>query len=131
MAPPTFPTTAIQKKENNPKNIFSSLSMTMAKQNHHHQRHQQEAQNSGKRQKKWDKDFELEEEDPHDKYFEEDDNYESSSELPLKPALFYPMTPTSFVVSDALEPDCPVIYVNKVFESYTGYLAHEVLGRNW
>ncbi|KAM3705478.1 hypothetical protein ACJW31_03G083500 [Castanea mollissima] len=108
--------------------------MAMTKQNHHHQhqQHQQQAaQSSGKRLKKWDKDFELEEEDPHDQYYEEDDNYESnSSELPLKPALFYPMTPTSFVVSDALEPDCPVIYVNKVFEFYTGYLAHEVLGRN-
>nr|AML78001.1 putative LOV domain-containing protein [Viola canadensis] len=42
----------------------------------------------------------------------------------------YPTAPTAFVVSDALEHDFPVIYVNKVFEMYTGYGAHEVLGRN-
>jgi hypothetical protein len=54
------------------------------------------------------------------------------SELPLKPDLFfYPTTPTSFVVADALESDFPIIYVNKVFEISTGYRAHEALGRNW
>lgn len=54
------------------------------------------------------------------------------SELPLeKGFFFYPSTPTSFVVSDALEPDFPIIYVNKVFEISTGYRADEVLGRNW
>ncbi|PKA52195.1 Adagio-like protein 3 [Apostasia shenzhenica] len=37
----------------------------------------------------------------------------------------------SFVVSDALEPEFPIIYVNAVFESATGYRADEVLGRNW
>ncbi|CAJ2676054.1 unnamed protein product [Trifolium pratense] len=53
------------------------------------------------------------------------------SELPLKPDLFfYPTTPTSFVVADALESDFPIIYVNKVFEISTGYRAHEALGRN-
>jgi flavin-binding kelch repeat F-box protein 1 len=41
------------------------------------------------------------------------------------------MTPTSFVVSDFLEPDFPLIYVNKVFEICTGYRADEILGRNW
>ncbi|KAJ0429127.1 putative PAS domain, F-box domain, galactose oxidase/kelch, beta-propeller, PAS domain superfamily [Helianthus annuus] len=41
-----------------------------------------------------------------------------------------PMIPTSIVVSDAMEPDFPVIYVNKVFEYVTGYRADEVLGRN-
>ena len=57
---------------------------------------------------------------------------EEESELPLKPGvLFYPTTPTSFVVSDALEPDFPIIYVNKVFEIFTGYRADEALGRNW
>jgi clock-associated PAS protein ZTL len=35
------------------------------------------------------------------------------------------------VVSDALEPDFPVIYVNRGFEVATGYRAAEVLGRNW
>nr|AML76569.1 putative LOV domain-containing protein [Posidonia australis] len=35
-----------------------------------------------------------------------------------------------FVVSDALEPDYPVIYVNATFEKVTGYRAEEILGRN-
>ena len=39
--------------------------------------------------------------------------------------------PCGFVVSDALEPDHPIIYVNSVFEMVTGYRAEEVLGRNW
>nr|AML77404.1 putative LOV domain-containing protein [Quassia amara] len=65
--------------------------------------------------------------------FEEadDDDEEEDDELPLKSGLFfYPTTPTSFVVSDALELDFPIIYVNKVFEIFTGYRADEVLGRN-
>ncbi|MFS8012200.1 putative non-specific serine/threonine protein kinase [Helianthus anomalus] len=41
-----------------------------------------------------------------------------------------PMIPTSLVVSDAMEPDFPVIYVNKVFESVTSHHVEEVLGRN-
>jgi len=39
--------------------------------------------------------------------------------------------PCGFVVSDALEPDNPIIYVNTVFEIVTGYRAEEVIGRNW
>ncbi|KAJ1433472.1 PAS domain [Sesbania bispinosa] len=39
-------------------------------------------------------------------------------------------TPCGFVVSDALEPDHPIIYVNTVFEIVTGYRAEDVLGRN-
>lgn len=39
--------------------------------------------------------------------------------------------PCGFVVTDALEPDNPIIYVNSVFEMVTGYRAEEVLGRNW
>nr|AML76609.1 putative LOV domain-containing protein [Juncus inflexus] len=35
-----------------------------------------------------------------------------------------------FVVTDALEPDFPIIYVNRGFEESTGYRAEEVLGRN-
>jgi clock-associated PAS protein ZTL len=35
------------------------------------------------------------------------------------------------VVTDALEPDFPIIYVNRGFEEATGYQAEEVLGRNW
>ncbi|KAE8821676.1 adagio-like protein 1 [Hordeum vulgare] len=39
--------------------------------------------------------------------------------------------PYGLVVTDALEPDCPIIYVNRGFEDATGYRAEEVLGRNW
>lgn len=39
--------------------------------------------------------------------------------------------PCGFVVTDALEPDSPIIYVNSLFEMITGYRAEEVLGRNW
>lgn len=39
--------------------------------------------------------------------------------------------PCGFVVTDAVEPDHPIIYVNAVFEMVTGYRAEEVLGRNW
>ncbi|XP_042498556.1 adagio protein 3-like [Macadamia integrifolia] len=53
------------------------------------------------------------------------------SDIPLMPgSFFHPMTPTAFVVSDALEPDFPIIYVNSVFEIFTGYRADEVIGRN-
>nr|AML76405.1 putative LOV domain-containing protein [Edgeworthia chrysantha] len=67
---------------------------------------------------------------------EEEDEEDAEDELELEEVSFrsgfpyYPTTPTSFVVSDALEPDCPIIYVNKVFEVFTGYRADEVLGRN-
>jgi clock-associated PAS protein ZTL len=36
-----------------------------------------------------------------------------------------------FVVTDALDLDFPIIYVNRGFEEATGYQAEEVLGRNW
>lgn len=56
---------------------------------------------------------------------------QEESELPLKPGIFfYPATPSAFVVSDAQEPDFPIIYVNTVFEIFTGYRADEVLGHN-
>nr|AML79245.1 putative LOV domain-containing protein [Rhododendron tomentosum] len=62
---------------------------------------------------------------------EEEEEEERESELPLKPGnFFYPMIPSAFVVSDSLEPDFPIIYVNEVFEIATGYHADEVLGRN-
>ncbi|KAF5737771.1 adagio protein 3 [Tripterygium wilfordii] len=80
---------------------------------------------SGKRLKCTKNEYDDEEEE------EEDEVEELVSEFPLTPGFFYyPMTPTSFVVSDALEPDFPVIYVNTVFEIFTGYRADEVLGRN-
>nr|AML77014.1 putative LOV domain-containing protein [Conopholis americana] len=46
--------------------------------------------------------------------------------------LFYSpeAVPTAIVVSDAIDPDYPVIYVNTIFEFSTGFHADEVLGRN-
>ena len=69
------------------------------------------------------------EDDDEDEDEEEFENIEVTSQ-PV--GFFYPLTtPSSIVVSDALDPDLPVIYVNSVFESSTGYRADEVLGRNW
>lgn len=86
---------------------------------------------SGKRQR-FSKDENEKLEQREEEGDDEDGEEEGQSELPLKPGLLYhPTIPTSFVVSDALEPDFPVIYVNKVFEVFTGYRADEVLGRNW
>ncbi|KAL4196145.1 hypothetical protein AMTRI_Chr04g181890 [Amborella trichopoda] len=48
----------------------------------------------------------------------------------LKPGIFFYPTPSAFVVTDALDPDHPIIYVNTIFELFTGYRADEVLGRN-
>ncbi|XP_026404039.1 adagio protein 1-like [Papaver somniferum] len=39
-------------------------------------------------------------------------------------------SPCGLVVTDSLEPDHPIIYVNAGFEMVTGYRAEEVLGRN-
>nr|AML77323.1 putative LOV domain-containing protein [Ptilidium ciliare var. pulcherrimum] len=39
-------------------------------------------------------------------------------------------SPCGLIVTDALEPDQPIIYVNTVFEFITGYKAEEILGRN-
>jgi flavin-binding kelch repeat F-box protein 1 len=100
--------------------------MAMAKE---HQEDDEQVQSSGKRFKyvRDNKDLEFESSDDEEEEVVVDDE----SELSLKPGFFYPMMPTAFVVSDALEPDSPIIYVNKVFELYTGYRADEVLGRNW
>nr|AML77049.1 putative LOV domain-containing protein [Asparagus densiflorus] len=47
---------------------------------------------------------------------------------------FFPGIPLpasyGLVVTDAIEPDQPIIYVNEGFEKGTGYRAEEVLGRN-
>ncbi|XXG71136.1 hypothetical protein AAC387_Pa07g0460 [Persea americana] len=45
-------------------------------------------------------------------------------------SLLQSAAPCGFVVTDALEPDHPIIYVNTGFEQTTGYRAEEVLGRN-
>ncbi|CAI0457435.1 unnamed protein product [Linum tenue] len=85
----------------------------------------------GKRQKRAEKPVEVEEEEEEEEELEQQFAEEEVDELSLSSnPFFYPTTPTSFVVSDALEPDFPIIYVNKVFEISTGYRAHEVLGRN-
>nr|AML79195.1 putative LOV domain-containing protein [Cryptogramma acrostichoides] len=39
-------------------------------------------------------------------------------------------SPCGLIVTDAFEPDHPIIYVNTVFEFITGYKAEEILGRN-
>nr|AML78599.1 putative LOV domain-containing protein [Vittaria lineata] len=39
-------------------------------------------------------------------------------------------SPCGLIITDALEPDHPIIYVNTVFEYMTGYRAEEILGRN-
>ena len=51
--------------------------------------------------------------------------------LPFPVGNLLQTAPCGFVVTDALEPDHPIIYVNTVFELVTGYRAEEVLGRNW
>ncbi|KAB2015454.1 hypothetical protein ES319_D08G026400v1 [Gossypium barbadense] len=38
--------------------------------------------------------------------------------------------PCGFVVTDAIEPDHPIVYINTIFEMVTGYRAEEVIGRN-
>nr|AML78764.1 putative LOV domain-containing protein [Welwitschia mirabilis] len=50
--------------------------------------------------------------------------------VPLEMDSLLHSTPCGFVVTDALEPDQPIIYVNTVFENVTGYKADEMLGRN-
>nr|AML78542.1 putative LOV domain-containing protein [Xeronema callistemon] len=65
---------------------------------------------------------------------EEEEEYEDEEEMDLSnsnsPFYYQLRSSASFVVSDALEPDFPIIYVNTVFEESTGYRADEVLGRN-
>lgn len=51
--------------------------------------------------------------------------------LPISFGNLVQSAPCGFVVTDALEPDHPIIYVNSVFELVTGYKAEEVIGRNW
>ncbi|CAM8911197.1 hypothetical protein QQ045_032373 [Rhodiola kirilowii] len=50
--------------------------------------------------------------------------------IPFPVSRLIQTSPCGFVVTDALEPDHPIIYVNTVFEMITGYRAEEVLGRN-
>ncbi|XP_047980029.1 adagio protein 3-like [Salvia hispanica] len=68
------------------------------------------------------------------KWGDEADYMDHDARADVFPAdrLFYSpeLAPTSIIVSDVMEPDFPVIYVNTVFEFSTGFRADEVLGRN-
>ncbi|CAF1948667.1 unnamed protein product [Brassica oleracea var. botrytis] len=69
-----------------------------------------------KNQMEWDSDFDLSGGD--------------NGPIPF-PLSSQPKTATfGFVVSDALDPNHPIIYVNTVFEIITGYRADEVIGKN-
>ncbi|KAF6155530.1 hypothetical protein GIB67_017885 [Kingdonia uniflora] len=61
----------------------------------------------------------------------EEEQHEKS-EISVMSGLNYPSpgTPSAIVVSDAFETDFPIIYVNTVFETSTGFKAHEVIGKN-
>nr|AML76632.1 putative LOV domain-containing protein [Astilbe chinensis] len=103
---------------------------------HHHDRrrpHHHHQSSSSDKRLKCSKNYDFQEkqqEDDSSEDFEEDDD-DFDWELPLSPLnMYYPTRPSAFVVSDAMEPDCPVIYVNAVFQNSTGYRADEVLGRN-
>nr|KYP39039.1 Adagio protein 1 [Cajanus cajan] len=74
----------------------------------------------------WDSNSDLSADDD-DVSFLDDDDHAAAGPLPF-PVL--QTAPCGFVVTDALEPDHPIIYVNAVFEMVTGYRAEEVLGRN-
>ncbi|CAJ1975892.1 unnamed protein product [Sphenostylis stenocarpa] len=77
----------------------------------------------------WDSNSDLSADDDDDVSFNlNDDDENGVGPLPF-PVL--QTAPCGFVVTDALEPDHPIIYVNAVFEMVTGYRAEEVLGRNW
>ncbi|KAJ8471155.1 hypothetical protein OPV22_025498 [Ensete ventricosum] len=65
------------------------------------------------------------------KWSQEDEmELEEEEEMAGLGRFYCPVCPSAFVVSDAVEPDFPLIYVNTVFENATGYRADEVLGRN-
>lgn len=73
----------------------------------------------------WDSNSSSDDDDDVSFFLDDDDVV-----LPL-PLPVLQTAPCGFVVTDALEPDHPIIYVNRVFEMVTGYRAEEVLGRNW
>lgn len=52
----------------------------------------------------------------------------------LPPALFaaaIESSPVGVVISDANQPDYPILFVNHAFSTMTGYTATDVLNRNW
>nr|AML76677.1 putative LOV domain-containing protein [Limnanthes douglasii] len=66
----------------------------------------------------------------HEEKDQQDEELEVIDDIQKARFFSNPTIPTSFIVSDALDPDFPIIYVNTVFEISTGYHAEEVLGRN-
>ncbi|KAB5514375.1 hypothetical protein DKX38_028281 [Salix brachista] len=76
----------------------------------------------------WDSDSDLSGEEDEEGYMLNDGG---GGPLPFPVENLLQTAPCGFVVTDALEPDHPLIYVNTVFEMVTGYRAEEVLGRNW
>nr|AML77746.1 putative LOV domain-containing protein [Curcuma sumatrana]AML78183.1 putative LOV domain-containing protein [Curcuma longa] len=60
---------------------------------------------------------------------EEDEEGKDFLSFPLA-GMFGSASSCGLVVTDALEPDQPIIYVNRGFEVTTGYRAEEVVGRN-
>ncbi|XP_014492771.1 adagio protein 1 [Vigna radiata var. radiata] len=73
----------------------------------------------------WDSDSDLSGDDDASFMLNDDDDIAGPLPFPVLQT-----APCGFVVTDALEPDHPIIYVNAVFEMVTGYSAEEVLGRN-
>ncbi|KAG7029814.1 Adagio protein 1, partial [Cucurbita argyrosperma subsp. argyrosperma] len=60
---------------------------------------------------------------------EEDEGFllNDGGPLPFPVENLFQTAPCGFVVTDSLEPDHPIIYVNTVFEMVSGYRAEEVL----
>lgn len=80
----------------------------------------------------WDSNSDLSGDDDEEFMLNEDEDDEAGpGPLPFPVENLLQTAPCGFVVTDALEPDHPIIYVNTVFEMVTGYRAEEVLGRNW
>nr|AML77198.1 putative LOV domain-containing protein [Encephalartos barteri] len=80
----------------------------------------------------WDSDSEMSMEDENPMQICEQEGFlmNDGGPVPISVDSLLQSTPCGFAVTDALEPDQPIIYVNTVFEYITGYQAEEILGRN-
>nr|AML79163.1 putative LOV domain-containing protein [Urtica dioica] len=80
----------------------------------------------------WDSNSDLSSNEDEEEFMFNDDDGSGPgpNPLPFPVENLFQTAPCGFVVTDALEPDQPIIYVNTVFEIVTGYRAEEVLGRN-
>lgn len=79
----------------------------------------------------WDSNSDLSGDEDDGFMLNDDDSGVGGGPLPFPVENLLQTAPCGFVVTDALEPDHPIIYVNTVFEMATGYRAEEVLGHNW